>query len=93
MYTTIIEFLSKHLVVAALLTSALWFFGGYQYLRRGRQTVGLAWQVIGVLVLAAFCVNVLLSKDWYDLIVALGGIMVELWLIQRCGREKHVSHS
>jgi hypothetical protein len=93
MYKLILDFLSKHLVIAALLASALWFYGGHQYLGKGKQITGLAWEFIGVLVLAAFCVNAILSKDWYSLIVALGAITVELWLIGRYWRENNPGRS
>ena len=93
MYKIVLDFFSKHLVIAALLASALWFYGGYQYIVKGKQIVGLSWQLIGVLVLAAFCINAVLSKSWYSLIVALGAITVELWLIRRYRRENHVGRS
>jgi hypothetical protein len=71
-----------------LLVSAVWFFGGYQYVVKGKRIVGLSWQFIGVLVMAAFCVNAILSRSWYSLIVVLGAIAVELLLIRRYWREK-----
>ncbi len=93
MYKIVIDFLSKHLVLAALLASALWFYGGHQYFVKGKQAVGLSWQVIGVLVLGAFCVNAVLSGSWYSLIVALGAIALELWLIRRYVGENHLGHT
>jgi hypothetical protein len=87
MYRTILDFFSKHLVVAALLASALWFYGGYQDLVKGGRIAGFSWQFIGVLVLGAFCVNAVLSRSWYSLFIALGAIAVELWLIRRYWRE------
>jgi len=93
MYKVVLDFFSKHLVIAALLASALWFYGGYQYLAKGKRIVGLSWQFIGVLVLGAFCVNAILSRNWYSLIVAVGAIAVELWLIRRYGSENHISHT
>jgi hypothetical protein len=50
MFKIVLDFFSKHLVIAALLASILWFYGGYQYLVKGKQIVGLSWQFIGVLV-------------------------------------------
>ena len=93
MYKTILDFFSKHLVVAALLASALWFYGGYQNLVKGKRNAGLSWQCIGVLVLGAFCVNAVLSSSWYSLIIALGAIVVELWLIRRYWREDHLGRT
>jgi hypothetical protein len=66
MYKIVLDFFSTHLVIAALLASALWFYGGYQYLVKGKQIVGLLWQVIGALVLDALCVNAILSRSWYS---------------------------
>jgi hypothetical protein len=93
MYKIVFDFFSQHLVIADLLASALWFYGGYQYLVTGKQIVGLSWQFIGVLVLGAFCVNAILSTNWYNLIVAVGAIAVELWLIRRYMRENPLGHT
>lgn len=93
MYKIIVDFLSNHLVIAALLASALWFYGGHQYLVKQKQIVGLSWQFIGVSVLGAFCVNAVLSRNWFSMIVALGAIIVELWLILRYAREKRLDHT
>lgn len=84
----ILGYFSDHLAFAALLVSGLWFYGGYQYIVRAKRMVGLSWQFIGVAVLAAFCVNAVLSRSWYSLIVVLGAIAVELWLIRRYWGEK-----
>jgi hypothetical protein len=92
MYKTVLYFFSKHLVIAALLASTFWFYGGYQYLVKRKKIVGLSWQFIGVLVLGAFCVNAILSRNWYGLIVAVGAIAGELWLVRR-GRENHLGHA
>ena len=87
MYKTIVDYLSSHLLVAALVASGLWFYGGYQYLGKKNQVGGFAWQVIGVLLLGAFCINAILSGRWYSLVIALGLIAVELCLIRRFWRE------
>jgi hypothetical protein len=87
---TVVDFFSKHLVLAALLVSALWFYGGYQYLVRAKRAVGLSWQFIGVAVLVAFCVSAFRSGSWYSLIVILGAIALELLLIRRYWRERRV---
>jgi hypothetical protein len=89
----ILDFFSNHLAVTALLVSGLWFYCGYQYLVRAKRIVGLSWQFIGVAVLIAFCVNALLSGSWYSLIIVLGAVIVELLLIRRYWREKHLGHS
>lgn len=60
---------------------------------KGKQIVELSWQFIGVLVLGAFCVNAILSRNWYSLIVAVGAIAVELWLIRRYGCENHLGRT
>jgi hypothetical protein len=83
----VLDYFSEHLAFAALLVSAVWFFGGYQYVVKGKRMVGLSWQFIGVIVLAAFCVNAILSRSWYSLIIVLGAITVELLLIRRYWRE------
>ncbi len=91
--TKIVDFFSKHLVVAALLVSSLWFYGGYQYIVKKKPIVGLSWQLIGVAVLVAFCVNAVLSASWPSLVIALGTIIVELLLIWRFWRERPVEHN
>jgi hypothetical protein len=90
MYKVVHDFFSDHLVFAALLVSALWFYAGYQDLVKAKHFVGLSGQFIGVAVLGAFCVNAVLSRSWHSLIVALGAIAVELLLIRRYWREKHL---
>ena len=83
MYTVLVDFFSKHLVIAALLASALWFCAGYQFVAKGKRIVGIAWQLIGVFLLGAFCVHAVFSRGWFSLIIALAAITTELWLIQR----------
>jgi hypothetical protein len=83
------EFLSKNLVVAALFTSAIWFYCGKQYFGSKKPTVGLAWQLIGVAILVAYCINAAWSRSWYSLIVSIAAIAVESVLIRwywRTGR-------
>jgi hypothetical protein len=89
----VVDFFSKHLVVAALLVSSLWFYGGYQYIVKKKPTVGLSWQLIGVAVLFAFCLNAVLSANWPSLAIALGTIAVELLLIWRYWRERRAEHN
>jgi len=93
MYTTIVDYLSTHLVVAALVASGLWFYAGHQYLTRKNRIGGFAWQMIGVFLLGAFCVYAILSGGWYSLIIALAAITVELWLIRRKWRENNLPQS
>jgi len=93
MYRTLIDFFSNHLIVPALTASALWFYGGHQYLVKGHKGAGFSWQFIGVFLLGAFCVNALLSGSWYSLIVALGALVVELWMIRQYWREDHLDHT
>lgn len=88
MYTVLVDFFLKHLVIAALLASAFWFYGGYQYVAKGKQIVGIAWQLIGVFLLGAFCVHAAFSRGWFSLIVALAAITTELWLIRRGIRQR-----
>jgi hypothetical protein len=90
MYTIILDFLSNHLVMAALLVSAMLFYSGYQFLEKGNRTAGLGWQFIGVLVLIAFCYNAVVSRAWYSLIIAVAVMITEIWLIRR-NSEKYSS--
>lgn len=90
--TRFVEYFSEHLAFAALLVSGLWFYGGYQYLVKGQRLVGLAWQFIGVAVLATFSVHAVISRNWYALIVALAAIAVELLLIRRYRSDTRVAH-
>jgi hypothetical protein len=93
MYTVLVDFFSKRLVIAALLASVLWFYAGYQYVAKGKQIIGVAWQLIGVFLLGAFCIHAALYRGWYSLIIALAGVTAELWLIQRGWRDNHQPHS
>lgn len=68
---TIYGFVSKHLVLAALLVSGLWFYGGHQYLTMGKNILAFSWQLIAVPVLIAFCVNAVLAKGWLGLAIAV----------------------
>jgi hypothetical protein len=45
--------------------------------------VGVLWQVIGVLILVAFCGNALLTRAWFSLPIAVAAILVEVWLMRR----------
>jgi len=93
MHKIVVDFFSNYPVIGALLASALWFYGGYQYLVKGKQIVGLSWQFIGVLILGAFCINAILSRAWYSLMIAVGAITVELWLIRRYRRQNRLGHT
>jgi len=93
MYTTTVDYLSTHLVVAALVASGVWFYAGYQYVARKNRIGGFAWQFIAVFLLGAFCVHAILSGLWYSLIIALVAITLELWLIRRQRRENHLPQS
>jgi hypothetical protein len=81
----VVDFLSKHLLVAAILISAGWFFAGYQYFAKGDRSTGIQWQIIAVLILIAFCINVILSgrQVRLNLIVAVLAITGEIWLMCR----------
>ena len=76
-------FFSRHLVFAAVLVSALWFYSGHQFVAKGRKGVALVWEAIAVLVLLAFCVNAIITRLWLSLVVALCFVLLEVWLIQR----------
>ena len=80
-----VDFLSKHLLVAALLISAGWFYAGYQYFAKGDRSAGLQWQIIAVLILIVFCINVILSgsRARLNLVVAVLAITGEIWLMCR----------
>lgn len=93
MVKLVLNYFSEHLVLAALLVSGLWFYGGYQYISKSKRAVGLSWQFIGVAVLAAYCVNTARSGSWYSLIVILVAIAGELLLIRRYWREGHRKRS
>jgi hypothetical protein len=93
MVKLVLNYFSEHLVLAALLVSGLWFYGGYQYISKAKRIVGLSWQFIGVAVLAAFCVNAARSGSWYSLVVILAAIAAELLLIRRYWREGQGKHS
>ena len=93
MYKSIVDFVSTHLVVAALVAFGFWFYAGYQYLAKKNRIGGFAWQFIGVFLLGAFGVHAILTGGWYSLIIALAAITVELWLIRRQCRENHLRQS
>jgi hypothetical protein len=76
------HFFTKHLVFAALLVSALWFYSGHQFVAKGKRGVALAWQVIAVLVLLAFCINAIFSGLWLSLIAALCFVVLEVWTMK-----------
>ncbi|HXJ95145.1 MAG TPA: hypothetical protein VMT20_20075 [Terriglobia bacterium] len=86
---TINTFIERHLILAALLVSALWFNGGHQYLRKGKSVLAFSWQLIAVLVLTAFCVNAVLARGWLSLTVAIVTILFEVWLMKRHSDQKH----
>lgn len=81
----IIRFVSDNLILVALVASAGWFYGGQQYLRKGNPVGAFLWQGIAMLVLIAFCVNVLLkgTQSWFGLTAAVAAIVIEAWLMKR----------
>jgi hypothetical protein len=79
------EFLRQHIVVAALLASAAWFYAGQQYLTKGNGA-GLLWQGIGILL---FCISAIVSKEWASLVVATIATFAEGWLIHRGWAKKY----
>jgi hypothetical protein len=89
MYKFIMNFMSDHLVLGALLASVLWFYGGHQYLASGKRSGALGWQTIAVLILVAFCVNAILNRAWLSLAVALGAMLAEIWIIGKWWRQKN----
>jgi hypothetical protein len=80
------SFFSRHLVFAAILVSALWFYSGHQFVAKGRKGVALAWEVIAVLVLLAYCVNAIITRDWLSLVVAFCFVALEVWLMMKYAR-------
>jgi hypothetical protein len=89
--SAIFVFLSNHLVLVALTASIGWFYAGHQYLQKGNLVGAFLWQGIAVLVLIAFCVNLVLSasKSWFSFALAIAAIGVEIWLMKRwLGRER-----
>jgi hypothetical protein len=81
-----ISFFSRHLVFAAILVSALWFYSGHQFVAKGRKEVALAWEGIAVLVLLAYCVNAFITRDWLSLVVAFCFVALEVWLMMKYAR-------
>ena len=79
-----LEFLSKHLVLIAIPASAVWFFAGRQYLAKGNRAGAFLWQTIAVLLLVAFCINMLLfgNKSWLSLAIAAAAIGAEIWIMK-----------
>jgi hypothetical protein len=79
------DFLRTHLILVALTASAGWFYAGHQYFEKGNLVGALLWETIAILVLVAFCVNVLLRPvtSWVSIGIALVAIGTEVWLIRR----------
>ena len=79
------DFLRTHLILVALVVSAGWFYAGHQYFEKGNVVGALLWEIVAILILVAFCVNVLLSPvtSWFSVGVALVAVGVEVWLVRR----------
>jgi hypothetical protein len=93
MYKSIPDFMNEHLILAALLVSALWLVAGYQdHARRKRPGAFLWWTIIAVLVLCAFCVNAILTGAWLSLAIAVAALLAEIWLIRKWYREEGLNH-
>ena len=80
------NFFANHLVFAALLVSALWFYSGHQFAAKGKRGVALAWQAIAVFMLLAFCINAVLARSWLSLTAALCVVVLEIWTMKRYWR-------
>jgi hypothetical protein len=81
----IVDFLRKHSVLMALITSAAWFFAGRDYFQKGNLAGAFLWEGIAVLILVAYCAGVVFfaAGSWVSLVVAIGAIGVEIWLMKR----------
>ena len=88
--SAIVEFLNKHAVLMALTASAAWFYAGKDYFRKGNLAGAFLWQGIAVLMLIAFCVNVVLSasRSWFSFTLAIAAIGIEIWLMKRWLRQE-----
>ena len=88
--SSIVEFFNNHLVLMALTASAAWFYAGKDYFRKGNLVGAFLWQGIAILILIAFCINVVLSpaRSWFSFTLAIVAIGVEIWLMQKwCARK------
>ena len=94
MYKSIHDFMNEHLILTALLVSALWLVAGYQdQARKKRPGAFLWWAIIAVLVLCACCVNAILTGAWLSLAIAIAAILAEIWLIRKWYRQEGLNHS
>lgn len=86
--------MNEHLILAALLVSAIWLVAGYQdHVRRKRPGAFLWWTLIAVLVLFAFCINAILTGAWLSLAIAVAAILAEIWLIRKWYRQEGLDHA
>lgn len=78
MFKIIAAYLSTHLVIVAVFASALWFYAGYQDVGKGKRTNGIAWEVIGVVLMIMFCAHAAFSYKWFSAAIACIAITFEM---------------
>jgi len=79
----VLDFFDRHLVLAALFVSGLWFYAGHQFVAKGTKGAALAWEIIALLLLLIFCINAIIAGLWLSLVVALCFGALEVWLMVR----------
>jgi hypothetical protein len=69
-------------VAIAVFVSALWLYGGYLSLRARRRATAYGWISIALLIVMAFGINAMISREWLNCgssVVVLAG---EFWLVK-----------
>lgn len=81
----IFRFLKGHTILLALVASASWFYAGHKNAVRGSLFGAFLWEIIGVLILVAYCVGdaLTINPSWFSIGVAVAAIVAEGWFIKQ----------
>ncbi|MGB6830243.1 MAG: hypothetical protein WBE41_19505 [Terracidiphilus sp.] len=71
--------------LTAIGVSALWYFGGFQDIRRGRIGTGASWIFIAVAILLAAMIGFVVHREMVAAAIAFAGLMAGAAVTVKCG--------
>ncbi len=77
------DFLSKHPSLAVLIVSGFQFEIGRTYLRMGKRTTGLSWQLLGLTCALLYTIGAVVMGNWTGSALVLAIAVTEVVLLRR----------
>jgi len=82
------EFFRTHPAMAILLASGAIFYGGYQYLGKGKKQGAFLWMLWAAVMSFAFSIGALACKMWVAALTSLVLFVVQVLLMKRWFEDK-----